>query len=214
MFRLYLCSWLKRNNYIEGNSVLKNNRNGQSAVLSDADYSKIRKNIKSAKYKLLLDLAWYTGERWGALVKLRIEDVYNADGTPRDYINFRAITRKATPDGKRKTRQVPIHTVLLESLASYKPDHDSPWLFPSRDGNESISIRWADKVLRTAVERAGLVAKGISTHSTRRSFITKLHRNGTDLYTIKQITGHQDFKSLERYVEISADRIKGAINAL
>ncbi|MGI2905151.1 hypothetical protein [Tolypothrix sp. VBCCA 56010] len=31
-----------------------------------------------------------------------------------------------------------------------------------------------------------------------------MHRNGTDLYTIKKITGHKDFKALERYVEIEA----------
>jgi integrase/recombinase XerD len=41
-----------------------------------------------------------------------------------------------------------------------------------------------------------------------------LHRNGTDLYTIKKITGHKDFKALERYVEIDSDRVKGAIAAL
>ncbi len=89
---------------------MKNNRNGQAAVLSDADYSKIRKQIRSQKYKLLLDLAWYTGERWGALVKLQLLDVYNLDGTPSEYINFRARTRKATPNGKRQTRQAS-HTV-------------------------------------------------------------------------------------------------------
>lgn len=193
---------------------MKNNRNGQAAILSNTEYSKIRNQIKSQKYKLLLDLAWYTGERWGALVKLQVEDVYNPDGSPREYINFRARTRKATPDGKRKTRQVPVHPILAESLLAYIAETNSLWLFPNREGNEPITSRWADRILRVAVERAGLVVKGISTHSTRRTFITKLHRNGTDLYTIKQITGHQDFKSLERYVEIDSDRVKGAINAL
>lgn len=193
---------------------MKNNRNGQAAVLTDAEYSKIRKQIRSQKYKLLLDLAWYTGERWGALVKLKVADCYNTDGTPREYINFPARFRKAAPDGTRKTRQVPVHAVLLDSLKIYQPG-DSIWLFPSRPPeNKPISARWADAILRKAVDRAGLVVKGISTHSTRRTFITKLHRNGTDLYTIKQITGHQDFKSLERYVEIDSDRVRGAINAL
>ncbi|WP_298919951.1 hypothetical protein [uncultured Nostoc sp.] len=42
----------------------------------------------------------------------------------------------------------------------------------------------------------------------------KLHQNGTDLYTIKQITGDQDFKFLKRYVEIDSDRVRRAINAL
>lgn len=191
---------------------MKNNRSGQAAILANQDYFKIRREIVSPKYRVLLDLAWYTGERWGALVQLRIEDVYNSDGSPREYINFRAVTRKASPDGRRETRQVPIHSTLKESLMSYKPDLSCPWLFPGRTGH--ICLRRADEILRAAVDKAGLGAKGISTHSTRRSFITKLHSNGTDLYTIKQITGHKDFKSLERYVEISADRIKGAISLL
>ncbi|MHC5731990.1 MAG: site-specific integrase, partial [Nostoc sp.] len=107
--------------------------NGQAAVLTNADYSKIRSQVKSQKYKLLLDLAWYTGERWGALVKLQLQDCYNADGTPREYINFRARTRKATPNGQRTTRQVPVHSVLVELLAAYKPESNSVWLFPGRD---------------------------------------------------------------------------------
>jgi integrase/recombinase XerD len=193
---------------------LKTDRHGQACLLSDTDYSKIRKQIKSKKYKLLLDLAWYTGERWGALVQLRVEDCYNPDANPKDYINFRARTRKATPDGKRQTRQVFVHAVLRESLQNYKPESNSPWMFCDRTLDKPITLRWADMILRTAVEKAGLAAKGISTHSTRRSFITKLHRNGTDLYTIKKITGHKDFKALERYVEIDSDRVKGAIAAL
>jgi integrase/recombinase XerD len=186
---------------------LKIDRHGQACLLSNEDYSKIRKQIKSKKYKLLLDLAWYTGERWGALVQLRGDDCYNPDGVPRDCINFRSSTRKAAPDGKRTTRQVPVHQVLFESLLAYQVD--STYMFSDR--NKPITLRWADKILRAAVEKAGLSAKGISTHSTRRSFITKLHRNGTDLYTIKKITGHQDFRALERYVEIDIDRVKGAI---
>lgn len=193
---------------------MKNNRSGQAAILSDLDYSKIRKQIINQKYRLLWDLAWYTGERWGALVQLLVENCYNTDGLPRTEITFRAVTRKASPDGKRQTRQVPVHDVLNQSLQAYKPETDSLWLFPNREGDGPITMRWAEDILAGAVDRAGLSAKGISTHSTRRSFITKLHQNGTDLYTIKQITGHRDFKSLERYVEISADRVRGAIATL
>ena len=193
---------------------MKNNRNGQASVLNDSDYSKLRKQIKSRKYKLLLDLAWYTGERWGALVQLKFEDVYNPDGSPREYITFRASTRKASPDGKRQTRQIPVHEILAEALRGYLPESNSPWLFPNREGHTPITVRWADKILRAAVERSGLEALGISTHSTRRSFITKLHRAGVDVYTIQKITGHQDVKALGRYVEIDSDRVKGAIATL
>jgi integrase/recombinase XerD len=104
-----------------------------------------------------------------------------------------------------------MHQVLSESLGAYKPEPGSVWMFPNREAVGPITVRWADKILRAAVERAGLEAKGISTHSTRRTFITKLHRNGTDLYTIQKITGHRDLKALGRYVEIDSDRVKGAI---
>lgn len=195
---------------------MKNNRYGQSAILSDSEYFKIRREIRSSKYKLLLDLAWYTGERWGALVQLKFEDVYQASGKPWDTITFRANTRKARPDGKRETRQVPVHRTLLDSLKDYKPDSFSPenYLFPGQKEGKHIALRLADKILRAAVERAGFEHLGISTHSTRRSFITKLHEKGTDIYVIQKITGHRDLKSLSRYIEMNDDRIAGAIALL
>lgn len=208
---------------------MKNDREGQAAILTNADYSKIRNKIKSRKYKLLFDLAWYTGERWGALVQLRIADVYNDDGTPREYINFRARTRKAKPKAsgklknsgdkpkpksKRANRQVPVHPVLAELLLSYKPESDVDWLFPCRTGEKPITLRWGDDILRAAVDKAGLSGKGISTHSTRRTFITNLAKNGINLAMIKKITGHADLKVLSAYIEVSEDDMKNAIATL
>ncbi|PAX52857.1 tyrosine-type recombinase/integrase [Brunnivagina elsteri] len=192
---------------------MKNNRFGQAAIISNSEYSKIRREFKSEKYKLIWDIAWYTGERWGALVQLRVDDVYQ-NGKPRETITFRANTRKARPDGKRETRQVPVHPSLRESLYDYIPCLASGWLFPSRDETKHIDIRLADKILRSALLRADLEHKGISTHSTRRSFITKLNENGIDVATIQKITGHRDLKALAKYIEIPVDRIKGAINSL
>lgn len=196
---------------------MKNNRSGQAQIISDGEYFKIRQQIRSSKYKLLLDLAWFTGERWGALVQLKFSDVYQPNGKPQEAITFRAVTRKASPDGKRETRQVPVHSNLFESLRSYKPDEGfnlNNYLFPGKNLNTHISRRVSDKILRKAVERAGLESKGISTHSTRRSFITKLHEKGTDIYVIQKITGHKDLKALNRYVEIPHDRVAGAIAQL
>ncbi|WP_088243947.1 tyrosine-type recombinase/integrase [Calothrix rhizosoleniae] len=192
---------------------MKNNRSGKSAVLTNSDYSKIRKNIISQKYKILLDIAWYTGERWGALVQLRKSDLYQDNGKPKSHITFRARTRKASTDGTRKTRQIPINETLWNVLNSYSPKDG--YLFPSKSHTEThITLRNADQVLRKAVAKAGLEAKGISTHSTRVTFITKLHEQGIDIYTIQQITGHKDLKALAGYINISPDRIKNAINLL
>ncbi|OUL28284.1 integrase [Nostoc sp. RF31YmG] len=180
---------------------MKKDRQGQAALLHDLDYSKIRRQIRSQKYKILLDLARYTGEKWGALIKLKLEDVYEADGSPREFLSF--------PD-----RQVPLHDNIQESLAHYKPS-SSVWLFPSRDHPENhITLKFADLLLRQALAKAGLESRGISTHSTRITFITKLYRNGTDIEIIQRITGYQDRRGIERYLKDDADRIKGAIATL
>lgn len=185
---------------------------GQGAIISDSDYAKIRKQL-SSKYRLLLDLARYTGERWGALVQLRVDDVFDSTLKPRSHILFRASTRKASPDGKRRTRTCPVHPELKELLERYSPPKEG-YLFPGRDGHGHITLRAADYIFRGAVETAGLGHKGYSTHSTRRTFITRLYERGVDLHAIQQLTGHRDLKSLLRYVEANPDRLVKALSSL
>ncbi len=44
---------------------MKNNRHGQAALITEFEYVKIRSKIDKPKYKLLFDIAKFTGERWG-----------------------------------------------------------------------------------------------------------------------------------------------------
>ena len=193
----------------------KNNRHGQAAILSGNQISKIRKNLSNASHRLLFDVAVYTGERWGAICQLEVADAYAnpRKSQPLDYITFRARTRKASPDGTRKTRQVPVHPELKILLESYRAPN-SGWLFPSIDGCNHISLSAADKALRRALTKAKLNNKGISTHSTRRTFITKLANSGVGIRTIQKLTGHQDVKTLMKYIEVTPDQEKNAIALL
>lgn len=196
-------------------NTMKIEGHGQAAIITDSDYQKIRKVIRSKKYKLLLDIARYTGERWGAIVQLGVSDVYDEEGRARQAITFRAATRKANTKGKRTTRQCPVHPQLLELLEAYRPQGASSWLFPSRiNPIERITLRAADLIFRGAVVAAGLGHKGYSTHSTRRTFITRLWEQGVDLHTIQLLTGHSDTKSLVRYIEANPERIKKALALL
>lgn len=194
---------------------MKIDRHGQSAIISDADYIKIRKSLVSKKYRLLLDIARYSGERWGAIIQLGVNDVYDEGWQARSHITYRARTRKANCKGVRTTRQVPVHPILKELLEAYRPTDASGWLFPSRINlSEHITLRAADSSFRKAVAVASLQHKGFSTHSTRRTFITRLYEKGIDIHTIQLTTGHQDLKSLIRYVEADPERVVRAIAAL
>ncbi|MDJ0677028.1 MAG: tyrosine-type recombinase/integrase [Calothrix sp. MO_167.B42] len=198
---------------------MKTNRSGQAAILAEKDYTKILKNVKKEKYKLLIHIARYTGERWGAIVQLKVEDVYYFDGKsskyiPKKEITFKAQTRKADPNGKQQTRELPIHQTLKQVLAAYAPRiEDNGYLFPSpRKPGCHITMRNADWILRKALAESGIV--GASTHSSRRGFITKLSKQGTAIAVIQKITGHKDVKALMRYIEVSPDAVESAISNL
>ncbi len=198
------------------NSILtmpKINRCGRAAVISDADYSKIRRQIKTDKYKLLLDLGWYTSERWGALIQLKVSDVYDRKGQPKDLLIFLPIIRKHRPDGTADTIEIPVHPNLSESLSRFEPSN-SEWLFPSRCGTKPITWRNAYDILKRATEKAGMGTKGISTHTTRRSFVNRLRKNGVDKAVIRKITGHLSNKGLDPYEEADIDEVRAAIATL
>ena len=194
---------------------MKNNRHGQAALISEFEYVKIRSKIEDPKYKLLLDIARFTGERWGAIVQLRVEDIFDSSGNPLGEITFPSGIRKADTKGNRFTRQVPVHPVLREKLAAHRPTQSKGWMFESRIySGTHITLRAADLMLRGAVELAGLTHKGFSTHSTRRTFITRLWEAGVDLHTIQLLTGHKDPKALVRYIEADPNRITKALALL
>ncbi|OUL28786.1 tyrosine-type recombinase/integrase [Nostoc sp. 106C] len=191
----------------------KINRKGKAAVITDSEYSKIRRQIKTDKYKLLWDLAWYTGERWGALIQLKVSDVYQKNGRPKEMLIFRGIIRKHRPDGSADNVEIPVHEVLRESLSRFEPG-ESEWLFPSRCGTKPITWRNAYDILQRATEGAGLGSKGISTHTPRRSLVNRLRKKGTKTEVIRKITGHRDNKGLDPYIDVEIDEVKGAIATL
>lgn len=195
----------------------KNNREGQATVISDGEYLTIKNHFVNPKHKLIVDIAWWTGERMGAVCKLPVKAVFDIKGQPLTHITFPKSTRKASPNGERKTRQVPVHKNLRATLREYwqlhKPDIDS-CLFPGSKDDVPIQFQSFDDAFRIALRKAGMENMGISTHSFRRSFITKLARKGIAVSKIQKLTGHADLKVLSRYIEISDDELAEAIAVL
>lgn len=195
--------------------MAKINRNGQAAILTETDQRRIISNLKNPKHRILFLIAAFTGERWGAILKLKVENVYENSyhKIPRDSILFPAAIRKKDKSGNAQPREVPTHPDLAYELERYQPPITG-WLFPGHTKNKPLTFRCADKALRKAIAKAKLKHKGYSTHSTRRTFITKLYRRGADLKTLQQITGHKSIQSLERYIEADPQRKQQVIQLL
>lgn len=189
----------------------KHDRHGCASTFSDSEFAKVLKQVVNPKHKLFLNILFFTGERVGAVCSLRVEDVYN-DGQPLTHITFLARTRKADSRGRRHTRQVPVSDSLREILKLYKPAACDGWLFPNwLDASKPFSPRNADRFLRLALEKSNLSDRGFSTHSFRRTLITRLAANGIGVPVIQRITGHADLKSLQRYIDVSDEQISNAL---
>ncbi|WP_419546418.1 tyrosine-type recombinase/integrase, partial [Microcystis sp.] len=69
-----------------------------------------------------------------------------------------------------------------------------------------------DLVLRQACDRLGL--KGISTHSFRRTALTRMHLAGVPLRTIQRISGHSSLAALSVYLEVTDENVRDAVNLI
>ncbi len=196
--------------------MAKQNRSGQAEILTSQDYQKIYKASNNPSNELILSILRYTGERAGAVLKLDVMNIYDNPyrSIPRDTLIFPAATRKRSPDGQAKTREVPISRNLKAELQKFTPPKHG-LLFPSPTNPErSITLRAFDDWLRRTCIRAGLGRRGISSHSPRRTFITELSEKGVPIKTIQSLTGHSSLNTLQRYVEVSEDSKRGAVELL
>ncbi len=190
---------------------MKKNRSGQAAIFKSEDIRKIRKAFTILQHRCIFEIALYTGERMGAIVQLKIDDVYSAPGLPREMITFRASTRKARPDGTRETRQVSLHPNLRDFLINYPLPQHTSWLFPGSANKNHITYDAVYQYWQSKFLELGLDHRGFSTHSSRRWFITNLVRNGIDIKTIQTITGHRNLNVLLGYVNNDPKILKNAI---
>lgn len=67
-------------------------------------------------------------------------------------------------------------------------------------------------IFEKAFERMDIV--GASSHSCRRTALTMMHREGVILRVLQEISGHKDLGVLQRYLEVSEEQTRAAVNVL
>ena len=163
-------------------------------VLSEREMGKHFKSIENIKHKAIVFTAYSAGLRVSEVVNLKIKDI--------DSGRMTLFIEKAK--GK-KDRIVNLSPLLLDILRSYlrqmktKPQH---YLFEGEIPGEPYSIRSAQQIFHEAKRKAG-IQKEISFHGLRHSFATHLLEKGVDIRYIKDILGHFDIKTTERYTHVS-----------
>ena len=181
----------------------KNNRNGQAEVWTDDLLDQVMAEL-SPTMRSLFSICRYTGCRVSEARQLQADDL----------VNGCIVFRKTTTKGQQ-TRQVPMHSELQRVLGESELP-TTGYLFPGcgecqghGEAKRPISRQACDKALRIACDRLGY--EGFSTHSFRRTALTRMSNAGVPLRVIQEISGHRSLQELQRYLEVTGAQVEGAI---
>ncbi len=189
---------------------MKNNRKGQAALWNSNIIGKMRRGFKSPAQRLIFEISLFTGERMGAIVQLKVCDVYDPGGRVLNTVTFAPTTRKSTKHGVAATRQVAVHPDLKVFLEQYEQPSFG-YLFPSNSDSGHLTRRAVDKCWRILLAKSGY--SGFSTHSSRRWVINQLRKSGIEIVTIAEVMG-MNINTVRHYLDEDPVMCRRAIATL
>ena len=159
-------------------------------------------------------LSNWLGLRSKELAALRVKDVYE-NGKVKDTLRLLAGYTKgekhrdlalANPEVIKAIQA----TVVGQEEQYHRINPESP-LFRSNRGS-SFSANSMRRVLKTIYIDAGY--PDASSHSGRRSMITRLAEKGIDVNSIRIIAGHSSLQTTQRYIEENPARLANILKGL
>ena len=190
---------------------MKVNKFGRAKILTTDEITLLfNEGLIKPRDRALFGVCLYAAARINEACTLLRGDVIGIRGV-RDILVIRSHNTK----GKQSTREIQVHPQLKEYLEEHnRCDRwkTRPHLFPGRHGRGSIHKASADKILRDACYR--LEIEGVSTHSFRRTALTRMSDAGVPLRHIQAISGHKTLAALERYLGVTEAQKETAISTL
>lgn len=155
-----------------------------------------------------VELSLATGARRGELLAL---DWKNID------LKRRTATFQGDSTKSYQTRRVPLNDHVAAIMRAWKLQHGRPAagpVFPGPSGHVADLKKSYHAVLEAAeIERE--TTEGRATwHSLRHTFGTRLGAAGVDPQTLRELMGHADLKTTQRYLKTDDDRRRDAVARL
>ena len=172
-------------------------------LLNEDEIRKLFNALTNKKHKAMLFTAYSAGLRVSEIVNLKIVDI--------DSKRMQIFIER----GKgKKDRYVNLSPILLDILRNYiKVYKPGPriYLFESEQSQQAYPIRTVQQIFTNAKQKAG-VKKEVGVHSLRHSFATHRLDKGTDIKYIKDLLGHFDIRTTERYLHVSKQQLVNIIS--
>ena len=190
---------------------MKINRYGQAKVLDSQELDLVINYLPSKFHQVLALTLRNTGARISEVIQLTWRDV------EKESILF----PKTIVKRKLKSREIFISESFYKCLMDWTQEWTlfkgreplpEDYIFYGRFDGSHITSRAFFLALQKSLERAEIV--GATSHSFRRSALTKLHKSGLPLKIIQSLSGHSSLNTLSLYLQVSDEDKKRAISLL
>lgn len=184
-------------------------------VLTDAELkgllAVIANDRHSERNRIALMLSHLAGLRVGEIAALSVRDIVDGEGHARDQLRLNSFQTKggfARTVFMNRQLQREIRR-YLDSLPAL-PDPESALLLSQKGG--PFSPNTLCQLFGELFRKAGI--DGASSHSGRRSFITKLAHSGISTKVIMELAGHKHLNTTQKYIEVNDEMNRAAVEVL
>lgn len=166
-------------------------------VIQKEDVMKILNRIDSMKlsHQVIIYILLSTGIRRNEVVNIKIHNI--------DFKN-KSIYLEHTKSGKPRYCYFgeKLESLLKLQIAEAVPGN--PYLFPSGAGH--MNKQTVSGFLYYLKQKLNIDI--LSSHKFRHLYATQLLKNGADIYTVKELLGHEKLENTQRYLDFTNEEIK------
>lgn len=197
----------------------------QAKVLTEKDVRKVLLHIASRKHasrnRAMFTVLNATGMRVGELASLRLCDVLNPTGEIVEEIRLAAEQTKGArgrvvvlnQKAQEEIKNYLMTRFKLKDLLAVTMTDTSRALFTTqKNPNRGFSSATLAQHFHYIYKGAGIT--GASSHSSRRSFITKLSEMGVSVRVLMDLAGHRSLSVTQKYIESNPKLMRSAVELL
>lgn len=175
-------------------------------VLDAAQSTDWADEFERARAAAMVGVALYAGLRRGEVLRLQFNRDVNLD---EQWI--RVVSGKGNKS--RITFIAPELEALLRTYveARRRAHLESVEFFTARTGGKGVKVKTFTRIVERLRKTSGV---RFSIHMLRHSFVTTLARNREQPHVIRELAGHADLKTTQRYTRVFAEDMRDAVNAL
>ncbi|RPI14370.1 MAG: site-specific integrase [Ignavibacteriae bacterium] len=175
-------------------------------IFEPDEFERLLEVIHFPAVRYLLYFGYYTGGRLTELLNLQWKDISLRDKT------IRIINKDDFNTKTGKIRYIPIAEKLIEIINEMKMESPDDYLFKTSK-NKKYGKDYTGELMRKYIEIAAL-PKYLHFHCLRHTFITNLLKKGVSIYFVKELAGHSNIATTQRYIHTDAEDYRKAVNMI